>query len=353
MKTTKFLQTLSFLLILIIAISCRSSRYSTGTQYPVNSLPPTQTSTNTYPVQTNGGNLPPGQAKKIYGGQSAKAYAPGQRKKYPLVIVYTTNIVINRYSDGRYYYRNTAGYTYWKGDDGRYYIDEKHLKDVEYEEGDYDDWKFKGQKNNNAHGPKGKDPEEIVKGKGQFNQKEKDNDQNGIDQFNQKEKGNDQNGKGQFSQKDKGNDQNGKGQFNQKEKDNDQNGKDRFNQKVKGSDQNGKDQADPKAKDENPKEKDQADQKVKDNGQKEKDQSGPKAKDENPKEKDQADQKVKDNGQKEKDQSGPKAKDENPKEKDQADQKVKDNDQKGKDQIDQKAKDDNPLKGKAKSKDKA
>ena len=323
MKTTKFLQALSFLLILIIAISCRSSRSYTGTQYPVNSLPPTQTSTNTYPVQTNGGNLPPGQAKKIYGGQSAKAYAPGQRKKYPLVIVYTNNIVINRYSDGRYYYRNTAGYTYWKGDDGRYYLDEKHLKDVEYEEGDYDDWKFKGQKNNNAHGPKGKDPEEIVKGKGQFNQKEKGNDQNGKDQFNQKVKDNDQNGKGQY------------------------------NQKVKDNGQKEKDQSGPKAKDENPKEKDQADQKVKDNDQKEKDQSGPKAKDENPKEKDQADQKVKDNGQKEKDQPGPKAKDENSKEKDQADQKVKDNDQKGKDQINQKTKDDNPLKGKAKSKDKA
>ena len=237
MKTTKFLQALGFPLILIIAISCRSSRTYTGTQYPVNSLPPTQTSTNTYPIQTNGGNLPPGQAKKIYGDQSAKAYAPGQRKKYPLVIVYTNNIVINRYSDGRYYYRNTAGYTYWKGDDGRYYLDEKHLKDVEYEEGDYDDWKFKGQKNNNAHGPKGKDQEEIVKGKGQFNQKEKDNDQNGKDQFNQKDKGNDQNGKGQFNQKVKDNDQNGKDQFNQRDKVNDQNGKGQYNQKEKGNGQ--------------------------------------------------------------------------------------------------------------------
>jgi hypothetical protein len=267
MKTTKFLQTLSFLLILIIAISCRSSRYSTGTQYPVNSLPPTQTSTNTYPVQTNGGNLPPGQAKKIYGDQSAKAYAPGQRKKYPLVIVYTTNIVINRYSDGRYYYRNTAGYTYWKGDDGRYYIDEKHLKDVEYEEGDYDEWKFKGQKNNNAHGPKGKYPEEIVKGKGQFNQKEKDNDQYGKDQFNQKGKDNDQNGKGQYNQKEKGNDQNGKGQFNQKEKDNDQNGKGQFNQKDKDNDQNGKDQYNQKVKDKDQNGKDQFNQKEKGNDQ--------------------------------------------------------------------------------------
>src|SRR6187397_599363 len=203
MKTTKFLQTVSFLLILIIAISCRSSRYSTSGQYPVNSSPSTQTSTNTYPVQTNGGNLPPGQAKKIYGDQSAKSYAPGQRKKYPLVIVYTNNILINRYSDGRYYYRNAAGYNYWKGDDGRYYIDEKHLKDVEYEDGEYDEWKFKGQKNNNARESKGKEQEEKVK----ENQKTKDTeymakgkDQKGMGQ-NHDAKDNDQKGKDQFNQK--------------------------------------------------------------------------------------------------------------------------------------------------------
>ena len=163
MKTTKFLQAVSLLLILVIAISCRSSRYSTSREYPTNPTPPAEPSTNIYVVQGNDGNLPPGQAKKIYGDQSAKAYAPGQRKKYPLVIVYTNNIVINRYSDGRYYYRNAAGYIYWKGDDGRYYIDEKHLKNVEYEDGEYDEWKFKGQKNNNARESKGKEQEEKVK----------------------------------------------------------------------------------------------------------------------------------------------------------------------------------------------
>jgi len=170
MKTTKFLQAVSLLLILVIAISCRSSRYSTSREYPTNPTPPAEPTTNIYVVESNGGNLPPGQAKKIYGDQSAKAYAPGQRKKYPLVIVYTNNIVINRYSDGRYYYRNAAGYNYWKGDDGRYYIDEKHLKNVEYEDGEYDEWKFKGQKNNNARESKGKEQEEKVK----ENQKTKD-----------------------------------------------------------------------------------------------------------------------------------------------------------------------------------
>src|SRR5687767_5152237 len=112
MKNTIVLQALSLLLILVIAVSCRNSRSTTGRQYPRN--PPTETPTQTYPVYADGGNLPPGQAKKIYGSQSAKAYAPGQQKKYanryPLVIVHSPGIVINRYSDGRYYYRNTAGY---------------------------------------------------------------------------------------------------------------------------------------------------------------------------------------------------------------------------------------------------
>ena len=172
MKTNKILKAVSLLLILIIAVSCRNSRSTTGKQYPRNV--PAETPTRSAPVYVDGGNLPPGQAKKIYGSQSAKTYAPGQRKKYgnrhPLIIVYSPGIVISRYSDGRYYYRNTAGYTYWKGYDGRYYIDEKHLKGMDYDASDYDDWKFKGQKNNNAQEQKGNAQEEKVKD----NQKTKD-----------------------------------------------------------------------------------------------------------------------------------------------------------------------------------
>ena len=269
MKTTKLFRAVSLLLILIIAVSCRSNRSTSGRQYPRNSTPPTETSTSTniYSVQTNGGNLPPGQAKKIYGGQSAKAYAPGQRKKYPLVIVYSTRIVISRYSDGRYYYRNPAGYIYWKGDDGRYYIDEKHLKDVEYEEGDYDEWKFKGQKNNKAQETKGKEQEEKIK----ENQKAKETEhiakvkeQKGNDQTAQKAKDTDQNGKDQADQKAKDNDQKGKDQPDQKAKGNDQKGNDQPDQKAKGNDQKGKDQPDQKTKDNDQKGKDQSDQKTKD-----------------------------------------------------------------------------------------
>ena len=211
MKTTKVLRAVSLLLILVIAVSCRSNRSTTGRQYPRSS--PTETPTKSTTVYVDGANLPPGQAKKVYGSQSAKAYAPGQRKKYakryPLVIVYTPGIVIRQHNDGRYYYTNTAGYTYWKGYDGRYYLDEKHLKGMEYEESEYDDWKFRGQKNNKAQEPKGKEQEEKVK----EDQKTKDAEHKGNDK-----------------------EQKGKGQ----------------NQKAKDTDQKEKDQTDQKAKDDNP-----------------------------------------------------------------------------------------------------
>jgi len=237
MKTTKVLQAISLLLIFVIAVSCRSNRSTTGRQYPRNPPIETPTKTTPVPVYVDAGNLPPGQAKKVYGSQSAKAYAPGQQKKYanrhPLVIVYAPGIVINKYSDGRYYYRNTAGYMYWKGYDGRYYIDEKHLKGMEYEASDYDDWKFKGQKNDKAQGPKGKEQEEKQKEP----QKTKDADdiakvkeQKGNGQ-NQKAKDDEQKGNGQ-SQKAKDNEDKGKGQS-QKEKDNDSKIKDQTDEKAK------------------------------------------------------------------------------------------------------------------------
>lgn len=239
MKTTKFLQALSLLLIFVIVVSCRSNRSTTGRQYPRNPAP-NETPTKTAPVYVDAGNLPPGQAKKMYGSQSARAYAPGQQKKYanrhPLVIVYTPGIVINKYSDGRYYYRNTAGYTYWKGYDGRYYIDEKHLKGMEYETREYDDWKFKGQKNDKVKGPKGKEQEEKLK----ENQKAKD----AKDIAKVKEqKGNGQNRKAKNDEQ-KGNSED------QKAKDDEQKGNSE-DQKEKGNDSKGKDQTEEKAKDDN------------------------------------------------------------------------------------------------------
>jgi hypothetical protein len=159
MKNVKILQAVSLFLILIIAVSCSPSRPTSGRQYPRNYPYPD------YPVYNDRypPGLPPGQAKKVYGGRSARPYAPGQRKKYgstyrryPLIIIRTPDIVIGRYNDGRYYYRNPEGYMYWKGYDDRFYLDEKYLNDNRYDENEYNEWKYKGKKNYSNNRSKGK-----------------------------------------------------------------------------------------------------------------------------------------------------------------------------------------------------
>jgi hypothetical protein len=145
MKMIKILQTVSFFSVLIIVVSCSTSR-----QYP-RSYPPD------YPVYHDSypQSLPPGQAKKVYGSRSARPYAPGQRKKYdtyrryPLIIIRTPDIIIGRYNDGRYYYRNPDGYMYWKGYDDRFYLDERYLNDNGYDDDEYNDWKYKGRNHHN------------------------------------------------------------------------------------------------------------------------------------------------------------------------------------------------------------
>ena len=161
MKMIKILQTVSLFSILIIAVSCRSSRPVYEERYPPReypSYPPPPPPPVYYPCPQN---LPPGQAKKIYGSKSARPYAPGQRKKYgyvnrryPLIVIRTPDIRIGRYNDGRYYYRNPEGYMYWKGYDDRFYLDEQYLNDNGYNEEEYNDWKYKGRKNSDHKYPK-------------------------------------------------------------------------------------------------------------------------------------------------------------------------------------------------------
>jgi hypothetical protein len=73
MKMIKILQTVSFFSVLLIVVSCSTSR-----QYPRSYPPDYPVYHDPYPPQS----LPPGQAKKVYGSRSARPYAPGQRKKY-------------------------------------------------------------------------------------------------------------------------------------------------------------------------------------------------------------------------------------------------------------------------------
>ena len=155
MKANVFTPTVLFLSLILLLSACRSSRNTGGS-----------TSGKSYPVYTdpNPSNLPPGQAKKIYGDKSAKKYAPGQRKKqaYPLIIARTPDIVINKHTDGRFFYRNPAGYYYWQGADSRFYLDQAHLAHVSYSQADYDSWKLKG---NNGNGNNGNSAANKSKGK--------------------------------------------------------------------------------------------------------------------------------------------------------------------------------------------
>ncbi len=73
----------------------------------------------------NAKGLPPGQAKKQYGGKSARVYAPGQQKKNGGNGIATVISVPDRYAaranSGQLYY-NYRGNTYWKQNDGYYHL---------------------------------------------------------------------------------------------------------------------------------------------------------------------------------------------------------------------------------------
>jgi len=155
--------------------SSTDPRYPDYPQYPNDRNP--QYPRNDYPVYNdpNPDNLPPGQAKKRYGGKSAKPYAPGQRKKqgygrnegysrngndgryerypnnnvntsrsFPLIIRKTRDMVIERDRNGRLFYRHPEGVVYWKGQDERYYLDERYLSYARYTDKEYKDWTYKG-----------------------------------------------------------------------------------------------------------------------------------------------------------------------------------------------------------------
>jgi hypothetical protein len=98
MKLSTFIQVAVLLgLIGFAAIGCASSR-----QYPDSRRYPYPDSRR-YPgddrtvIIVNPNRLPPGQAKKIYGDQSARRHAPGHNKRYD-----GRNYDSRRYEDRRY-----------------------------------------------------------------------------------------------------------------------------------------------------------------------------------------------------------------------------------------------------------
>ena len=73
MKTIRVLQMFLIAALAVSVISCRSSKSKDGSIVISGKRPAS--------AHASTGHLPPGQAKKLNGDKSAKAYAPGQQKK--------------------------------------------------------------------------------------------------------------------------------------------------------------------------------------------------------------------------------------------------------------------------------
>ena len=146
-------------------------------------------------------SIPPGQAKKVYGSQSAKPFAPGQQKKqvihvYPLIIVRTPTIVVYTFSDGRHYHRNSDGMIYWLGKDNRFYLDDSYISKVKYDDKEYNEWK---EKKDHADKAKNKD-ETTLKVKENGNK-----DNNGSSSNDHSDRGKNKEQTSNSKEKDKGN----------------------------------------------------------------------------------------------------------------------------------------------------
>jgi len=77
---------LGLVLLLVSAVGCTSTRDTSSSRYPSGTRTSKSQGTS-FPgiyfpgARTSTQGLPPGQAKKVNGDQSARAYAPGQQKK--------------------------------------------------------------------------------------------------------------------------------------------------------------------------------------------------------------------------------------------------------------------------------
>jgi hypothetical protein len=77
MKTVRVLYSILLIVLTLSVLSCRSSKAKDSSTV-ISGKRPISTSTSSNAATHR---LPPGQAKKLNGDKSAKAYAPGQQKK--------------------------------------------------------------------------------------------------------------------------------------------------------------------------------------------------------------------------------------------------------------------------------
>lgn len=138
MHRIKIGQAVFFLGLAVMMASCGSSRQFPGQspypdRYP--NYPPPQRQDGPVVIVTDPRNLPPGQAKKIYGQKSARNFAHSKRNGHRYCCShYRPALVLNlplnrasRNSNGRYYYQDELGAFYDYGRDGRFYLDENRF----------------------------------------------------------------------------------------------------------------------------------------------------------------------------------------------------------------------------------
>jgi hypothetical protein len=160
----KIILSSTFVFVALAIMSCSSSR-----QYPTSYPNDRQQQPRVIIVNDDGRNLPPGQAKKIYGKKCAKYYAPGwckhHNKRYryrPTVIISIPLNLATRGNNGRYFYDDDMGYRYWRGNnnDERFYLDNQYNNDACYCNLGFDD-----DNNNNYRKNDGRDNDRSHKGK--------------------------------------------------------------------------------------------------------------------------------------------------------------------------------------------
>lgn len=66
---------------------------------------------------------------------------PPARTSISLIIPGAPGLVVTRYRDGRYFYRNPQGYIYWRGPGNRYYIDRRYVKRSWHQHRQYQSWR--------------------------------------------------------------------------------------------------------------------------------------------------------------------------------------------------------------------
>lgn len=141
--------------ILLISGSALLLASCSRRSYPADNRNPNERYPNERPVVVY--TPPPGQAKKIYGDRNARDYAHGKKYRnkryvpvygqrgYPLIIIRTPDIVIFRNNYGQAYYRNRDGLNYWLREDNCFYLDERYIRDVQYDDDEYRRWQGKGR----------------------------------------------------------------------------------------------------------------------------------------------------------------------------------------------------------------